>query len=63
MSPHQYLIHLRVQRAQELLLGSDRSLAQIAEQCGFADVHHFSKTFKRVFGAPPGAYRDNLRRR
>lgn len=61
VSPHQYLLHLRVQRAHELLLTSDHSLSEIAEQCGFADVHHFSKTFKRVFGAPPGAYRAGLR--
>jgi AraC-like DNA-binding protein len=63
VSPHQYLLHLRVQRAQELLLTSHYSLAQISEQCGFADVHHFSKVFKRVFGLPPGAYRDRQQRR
>jgi AraC-like DNA-binding protein len=62
ISPHQYLLHLRIQRAQELLRGSGLSLAQIAEQCGFADVHHFSKTFRRVCDSPPGAYRASARR-
>jgi AraC-like DNA-binding protein len=60
MSPHQYLIHLRIQRAQELLRTTPHSLAYIAEQCGFADVHHLAKTFKRMNGISPGAYRGRL---
>lgn len=62
LSPHQYLLTLRVQRAQELLRDSDHSIAHIAEHCGFADVQHLSKTFKRISGMTPGAYRDALRR-
>jgi len=57
MSPHQYLVHLRIQRAQELLHTTDHSLAQIAELCGFADVHHFTKVFRRATHIAPGAYR------
>lgn len=60
MSPHQYLIHLRIQRAQELLRTTPHSLTYIAEQCGFADVHHLAKTFKRVNGMSPGTYRGRL---
>ena len=62
LSPHQYLLTLRVQRAQELLRDSDHSIAHIAGHCGFADVQHLSKTFKRFSGMTPGAYRDALRR-
>jgi AraC-like DNA-binding protein len=62
MSPHQYLIQLRIQRAQELLRTTPHALEYIAEQCGFADVHHLAKTFKRVNGISPGTYRSrNLR--
>ncbi|MEY3990563.1 MAG: hypothetical protein RI985_1644 [Chloroflexota bacterium] len=57
MSPHQYVLRLRVQRAQELLRTTQHSLASIAELCGFADVHHFVKTFKRITEIAPGAYR------
>jgi AraC-like DNA-binding protein len=57
MSPHQYVLRLRVQRAQELLRTTQHSLASIAELCGFADVHHFAKTFKRITEIAPGAYR------
>jgi len=55
--PHRYLLRLRVQHAEELLRSTDYTLQQIAEFCGFADVHHFSKSFKRIIGMPPGVYR------
>lgn len=58
-SPYQYIMRLRVQHAQELLAGSTLSLARIAELCGFADIHHFSKTFKKSTGQSPFAYRRN----
>lgn len=61
ISPHQYVIRLRVQRAQELLRTTQHSLATIAELCGFADVHHFAKTFKRITAIAPGAYRQHDR--
>lgn len=51
--PHHYLLHLRVHHAQHLLQTGDLTLKQIAEYCGFADVPHFSKAFKRVVGRSP----------
>lgn len=57
IAPHQYFLRLRVAHAQELLRGTDLTLREIAESCGFADVHHFSKAFKRVTGITPGAFR------
>lgn len=63
MPPHRYLLHLRIQHAQELLSSSDLALKEVARCCGFADVHHFSKAFRRVCGAPPGAFRAAGRRR
>jgi AraC-like DNA-binding protein len=57
VSPHQYLTRLRVEHAQALLLASDRPIAEIADMCGFGDSAHFTKTFKRVAGTTPGAYR------
>jgi AraC-like DNA-binding protein len=56
-SPHQYFLHLRIEHAQELLRGTDLPLKLIAEYCGFADVHHFSKSFKQRVRQSPGAYR------
>ncbi len=55
--PHQFLLHLRVQRAQDLLHHTSLTMREISGQCGFSDVHHFAKTFKRLSGQTPGSYR------
>jgi AraC-like DNA-binding protein len=57
LSPHQYFLRLRIEHAQELLRTTDLPQRDIAEYCGFADVHHFSKAFKRITRLPPGAFR------
>lgn len=33
------------------------TMRQISAQCGFSDVHHFAKTFKKVLGQTPESYR------
>jgi AraC-like DNA-binding protein len=55
--PHQFLVHLRIQRAQDLLHHTSLTMREISAQCGFSDVHHFAKTFKRLSGQTPGSYR------
>jgi AraC-like DNA-binding protein len=55
--PHQFLLHLRIQRAQDLLRHTSLTMREISAQCGFSDVHHFAKTFKRLSGQTPGSYR------
>ncbi|ANE48794.1 hypothetical protein SY83_08095 [Paenibacillus swuensis] len=54
--PHQYLLRMRIQHAQELLQRTLLTQEQIAEYCGFADVHHFSKAFKKRTGTQPGEW-------
>ena len=56
-SPGQYLLQMRVRHAGDLLRSSNWTLAHIADLCGFANVHHFAKTFKRVMGCAPGRFR------
>lgn len=41
VSPHQYLLELRIRHAQDLLETTDLLQEVIASYCGFADVHHF----------------------
>lgn len=53
MAPHQYLIHLRVNRAKELLLTRDFSVNEVAAEVGFADQSHLHRHFKRLFGVTP----------
>jgi len=55
--PHQFLLHLRIQRAQDLLHHTSLTMREISDQCGFSDVHHFAKTFKTLSGQTPGFYR------
>ena len=56
-SPHQWLLRERLTHAQALIADSTMPLAEIAEICGFCDVYHFSREFKRSVGAPPAAWR------
>jgi AraC family transcriptional regulator len=59
VSPHQYLIRLRVNSAGWLLsAGSDeRSVAEVASAVGFADQSHLTRHFKRVTGITPRQFR------
>lgn len=57
VTPHQYLLGLRLDKASELLAGTDHKLDLIAEYCGFANASHFSKAFKKKLGCSPRAYR------
>jgi len=61
LSPHQYFLRLRIEHAQDLLRSTDLPVKLIAEYCGFADVHHFSKAFKRRIQLSPGAFRGVIR--
>ncbi|RWN43469.1 MAG: AraC family transcriptional regulator [Mesorhizobium sp.] len=56
-SPHQWLMRERLMQAQSLLVQSDQKLAEIAEACGFCDVYHFGREFKRSVGISPAAWR------
>ena len=52
-----YVSRLRIKKAEELLLGSEGTLEQIAEDTGFGSVHVFIKVFKKFTGLTPGAYK------
>jgi len=53
--PHQHILALRLDRARRLLDRPDASLSDIALRTGFADQAHFTRLFKRHFGATPGS--------
>jgi AraC family transcriptional regulator len=58
-SPHQYLLHQRVERAKSLLVKGRMPISEIAQSMGFADQSQFSRTFRRLSGITPAAYRMN----
>ena len=53
MTPHQCVIQCRVERAKELLLSGKDSIADIAQQVGFANQAHLNVHIKRSFGVTP----------
>ncbi len=60
MSVMDYLLKARLDDAKRLLASPGISVAQAAEQVGFADPAHFSRCFKRAEGIPPSAYRQRV---
>ncbi|MCU0569812.1 MAG: AraC family transcriptional regulator [Oculatellaceae cyanobacterium Prado106] len=59
ISPHQYLLQQRVERAKQLLKSSKSAIAEIALQCGFNSQSHLGKAFREVTGMTPSDYRRN----
>jgi AraC family transcriptional regulator len=57
MTPHQYLLQQRVERAKQLLQEGDRSIMDIAFLCGFNSHSHLTKQFRQLTGITPKAYR------
>lgn len=56
-TPHAYILRLRLELAQKLMLTTDDPLSQIALSCGLADQAHLSKLFRRRFHDTPNAWR------
>jgi AraC family transcriptional regulator len=57
VSTHRWLVQRRVDRSQELLMHTRESLADIADQAGFADQAAFTRTFHQIVGISPGRWR------
>lgn len=56
-SPMQQLIHLRIERAKNLLLNTSWSIAHIATYVGYPNIFNFSKRFKKSVGVSPSVFR------
>ncbi|GLS19559.1 AraC family transcriptional regulator [Labrys miyagiensis] len=57
MTPLRYYMQIRVERARELLLYSDRSVIDIAVTTGFTSTSHFATWYRRVYGSRPSDMR------
>jgi AraC family transcriptional regulator len=59
LRPHEYLLRRRIERAQEMLLGTGMPVVDIALSVGFQTQSHFTTVFKRFAGQPPLAWRQS----
>lgn len=62
LSPHQYLLELRLVRARTLLAETNLSIKEIALQTGFEDELYFSRLFRQKLNVTPSQWRDRQRR-
>ncbi len=57
ITPLQFLLDCRIERAKQLLLESDLSIGEVAMHTGFSTQSHFTTAFGSMVGASPGAFR------
>jgi AraC family transcriptional regulator len=56
-TPHQCVLHKRIERAREFLRDRGLSVLEASARTGFVDQSHFSKVFRRIVGVAPSDYR------
>ena len=57
LSPHQWLLQRRVDKAKRVLRDPRVAIADVAIACGFSDQSHFTRVFTRWVGSSPGQWR------
>lgn len=60
MSPQEFLIKLRLEKAEELMENPKLNISDIARSVGYEDAMLFSKIFKKHYGASPTEYRKTI---
>ncbi|EHI96826.1 transcriptional regulator, AraC family [Clostridium sp. DL-VIII] len=58
LSPMEFLNRMRVQKAAQLLLNTDKTITEIAMNTGFNDGNYFSRSFKKYRGETPSEFRE-----
>ncbi|CAN5368453.1 AraC family transcriptional regulator [soil metagenome] len=56
-TPGKWLLQKRLERAQQMIRNTKETMSEIAYECGFENVSHFSRAFKSAFGHAPRFYR------
>ncbi|MBB3128670.1 AraC family transcriptional regulator [Paenibacillus rhizosphaerae] len=56
LSPYQYFIHLRIDKAKTLIKSREFTIGEIAVMLGFVDQSHLNRHFKKITGLSPGEY-------
>ena len=56
ITPKQYIIDIRIQKAKQLLGDGKRKISEVSDECGFSSVYHFCRAFKEKAGITPTEY-------
>lgn len=56
-----YVQQLRMEKAERLLRTSEKTVSEIAMQCGYEDISYFSRVFKQRYGVAPTKYRQDAK--
>lgn len=56
-TPHAYMLKLKLERAKDLLRGTDKTIMEIAQELAFSSSDYFSSVFKKYTGMTPTQYR------
>src|SRR5574341_99617 len=59
-SPMEYVLQLRLERSKKLLLAGDRSMSEIALECGFGSSSYLSSCFLKQYRMTPSEYRKRM---
>lgn len=57
LTPHQFVMKTRLEKAQDMLTTTSLSIAEISESLGFNSQSHFTRAFRDFTGRPPGVWR------
>jgi AraC family transcriptional regulator len=61
ISAHAYVLRRRIELSKRLMLTTETTLSDIALSCGMGDQSHFTRSFRRIVGETPHAWRRNRR--
>ena len=61
MTPKQYIVKLRLNKAVDMLSEGDISVKEVAYACGFDDEKYFSRVFSSTFGYPPSRFIEKMK--
>lgn len=60
LSTSDFIKHIRLERAKDMLLNTSQSVSQIAYKVGYSDANYFSRSFSKTYGLPPSMCRQSL---
>jgi len=60
VGPHQYVLNRRLQKAKNLLAGSNMTIKAICVECGFENIESFYRAFRKHTDLTPGDYRNKF---